>query len=274
MDSGVLRLTVAQVLTLLSGIPLLFVGLIEIQTKSRPDAFARNLLIGLGVVFGLSLLSMLRRFLRKDRWPDYMAEISQGIPFELCGVQLLPDVRPSPAVPGAPLRYAFFFQNRFDRQVSLRLQLVPDPEYRGSARHTLSTVLEVEVGPGQVGLTWQEVTLPEDTPSYAVTLQGAGKKLTRGAEMRFRLGNPIRDVDRARLIQALGALASGNVPSDLPEAERIEVEVGTGGDALAPAAEPQGTIVIWNPGDGDEETQARFREACELQGYEAWVVVV
>jgi hypothetical protein len=191
---------------------------------------------------------------RKDKCPDLLAALPIA-PYECEGVLLVAVFSPLPPRPGGTLRHAFFYQNRFDGSASVDLATRPGAAWK------------LDVGPAEVGLIWTDVLVspPEGKKELKVAILASGSK-TSGKEVRFRSGGLLNDPNKLDKL-ALAAAVVGHLSIKTPAWVTIPVSE-QGREAPAPN-EPQGRLIIWQPGRAQEAIRAAWSQACSIVGIPA-----
>ena len=245
----------------LSFLPAMFIGMFifvkGFEIKPQPW---HNATFGVAIA-GLVISGpvMVWRRLRKDVYPNLLS-FYQGTPFESAGVQVIPMLSPLAAPPGGVVGVGVFFQNRFDAPSTLIFRL-RYPSGTVAVEHTQ------EVAPGEVGLFWKEIPVPETLPPGPTSLKlELGGTRGKGREVRFTEGKIVRS-DASKALEVI-ALAMSTHHAHLRENEdvlplQIVADLPRGGPQWA---DGEGALRLWIRGMPLAEQKAAMDRAREIAG--------
>lgn len=171
--------------------------------------------------------------------PDLLAfPLGLEVPTEAGDVLLTLGSVAHVSLPGRPIRYYAWYQNRRDRPTRLTVRFEPEG---GS-----EVVLDVPVGGAEVGLAWRDAPIPGH-PAARVLLYRVYARADpgEGERVRSRRGLPL--------------------PWDGDELPPVEHALGPEpGQALTPTPPSQGRWPVWSPGTSVELARERFLGAAAI----------
>lgn len=248
-------------LFVLSFLPAMFIGMFIFVKgfEIKPEPW-HNVTFGVAIA-GLVISGpvMVWRKLRKDVYPDLL-RFHPGTPFESAGIQVIPMLSPLAAPPGGVVRVGVFFQNRFDAASTLIFRL----RYPSG---TVALERTQEVAPGEVGLFWKEIPVPDTLPPGPSWLKlELGGTRGKGREVRFTEGKIVRsDASKALEVVALAMSTHHAHLQDNEDVLPLQIVPDAPRGALS-WADGDGAIRLWIRGMPLAEQKAAMDRALEVAG--------